>query len=144
MDQADTRAYIRPSYFCDCIGSFRRGVARVTRKWADRYYRVAIYAPGIVPVGPPSLGRPAERASRGRNRAERISARKTAPAGSLGDYPRVTDRTARGQSKQVVSLHFTRNGEELQRKERDTERRRETGRRPSCAISAIKPGVMVI
>lgn len=26
--------------------TFGRGVARVTRKWADRYYRAAIYAPG--------------------------------------------------------------------------------------------------
>lgn len=41
------------------------------------------------------------------------------PVGSFADYPRVTDRTARGQSKQVVSLHFARSEEARKKRERE-------------------------
>ncbi|KYN31504.1 hypothetical protein ALC56_14385, partial [Trachymyrmex septentrionalis] len=49
--------------------------------------------------------------------------------GSFVDYPRVTDRTARGQSKQVVSLHFARSAAERRdERERERERGGERGR----------------
>lgn len=85
----------------------------MTCKRADRYYRTAIYAPGA--------GRIEKKNGRPRRFAGEI-ARQESPlakqsVGSFADYPRETDRTARGQSKQVVSLHFARSGAERRRNE---------------------------
>lgn len=113
----------------------------MTCKRADRYYRAAIYAPAIR----------APKREEGRRRgiageiARRGSPFAKQPVGSFADYPRVTDRTARGQSKQVVSLHFARSGAERRGgMGRENAKERDSGRGPSRAVSVIKPGVMVI
>lgn len=69
-----------------------------------------------------------DEASRVKSRGENLRSQNS-PVGSFADYPRVTDRTARGQSKQVVSLHFAQGGEERREKERGRERKEKKERK---------------
>lgn len=128
-------------YFRKCAPTFRRGVTRVTRKRTNRYYRVAIYASGT----PSSKKSKRKRNGGGKHRRRKSRSENLCtqnnPIGSFGDYPCVTYRTARGQSKQVASLHFARSEGRTGREKR---KERQWPRAIARRVSVIKPGVMVI